>query len=53
MSQQLVKAEPQGIAADRIQVIKDTFAKGATDEELRLFIAVAESRGLDPRSRAR
>ncbi len=45
----LVKREPQSLAynQDQIQTIKDTFAKGASDAELRPFIAVAERRGLD------
>lgn len=40
--------EPSGLTDDQIQLIKDTIAKEATDDELRQFIAVCNRLGLDP-----
>lgn len=33
---------------DQIQLLKDSFCKGATDDEFKLFIEVCKRRGLDP-----
>ena len=54
MSTSLIKPDNAQLITyreDQISLIKDTFAKGATDSELKLFIAVAERKGLDIFSR--
>ena len=54
MSTSLIKPDNAQLVTyreDQISLIKDTFAKGATDSELKLFIAVAERKGLDIFSR--
>lgn len=42
---------PVDYTAEQIQLIKNSFAKGATDAELQLLIAVAKRKGLDIFSR--
>ena len=38
----------QGYNRDEIALIKNTIAKGATDDELRMFLYLAKQYGLDP-----
>ena len=55
-SQSLTAQQPQALTAhqyqkDQIELIKKTYAKGATDTELALFVEVAQRKGLDIFSR--
>lgn len=40
-------AAPVSYNQQQVQLIKDSYAKGATDEELRLFVEIAQRKGLD------
>lgn len=44
-------AELSNLTPDRVELLKDTICKGATDTELELFVATASRLGLDPFAR--
>lgn len=44
-------AHATGYEASKVQLVKDTIARGASDDELMLFLSLAQRSGLDPFSR--
>lgn len=44
----IVVAQSQNFSQDQIQLIKNTIAKGCTDDEFGMFLAVCNRTGLDP-----
>lgn len=51
MSLALAAATELGYSREKLQLIKDTIAQGATDDELALFLYAAQRTGLDPFSK--
>lgn len=51
MSLALAAANELGYSREKLQLIKDTIAQGATDDELALFLYAAQRTGLDPFSK--
>jgi phage recombination protein Bet len=46
-----IAAQQPGLSREQVQLLKDTICKGASDEELRLFVEVCRHKNLSPFSR--
>lgn len=46
-----IAAQQPGLSPEKVQLIKDTICKGATDDEFRIFVEVCNRKNLDPFSR--